>query len=79
MTNDECRMTNGGGRFAPSLLNIKIVRIPSFDILHFSFFIQTFGTSSIDYMLASYTAFHTNIPAGISGCRKKRSKSRSFF
>ena len=26
-----------------------------------------------------YTAFHKNIPAGISGCRKKRLNNGTFF
>ena len=26
-----------------------------------------------------YTDFHKNIPAGISGCRKKRSYNGTFF
>ena len=35
-----------------------------------------------DFLIESqyiYTAFHKNIPAGISGCRKKHSYNGTFF
>jgi hypothetical protein len=35
--------------------------------------------AEFEYTRAFYTAFHKNIPAGISGCRKKRLNNGTFF
>ena len=51
MTNDECRMMNGGYRFAPSFINFKIERIPSIDIHQSTFVISWFGIRILSFTL----------------------------